>query len=204
MQKVLVVDRGAIALWMLTKFAMLFFLAALTLVIANFAFREKSALCVSEANRLNYEIASRVKQILDSPSKDERRVLALSPSLKLSSGGTRYYMKLTKLDKRDTLIFDLMEGGPELTYAQCKTATSIPLAGVTLDITGWSKGDEGRYTIIYPSDPDFTKRPRYVILIKCSTKEYPPKTHLFIFPCTHTNPDLCPQFDHSRVKNTCG
>ena len=197
-------SRGAIALWMLTKFAMLFFLAALTLVIANFAFREKGALCVSEASRMNYEIASRIKQVLDSPARDERRVLPLEPSLKLASGGTRYNIKLTKLKTRNSLIIDLAEGSPNATSSQCKSSSSLPLGNATLNTYGWKLGPEGNYTLLYPSNPNFTVKDRYLVILKCSTKTYPPQTHLFLFPCPQTNPDLCPQFNHTRVRETCG
>ncbi len=89
--------RGDTALWVLTKMAMIFFIASLAAILLVFGNLQKTGLCNQEAREISGRVASAMTQLLNSPTEDERRVLQLEPSLALGdSGRGRYVMTLTR------------------------------------------------------------------------------------------------------------
>jgi len=79
-------ERGQIELWMLTKMAMLFFLAALAMTMVNFSSNEKQALCASQAQAVARSVSGSIQQVINAPAEDERKVIPLESTLSIGSG----------------------------------------------------------------------------------------------------------------------
>src|SRR5512135_1345415 len=88
---------GDTAMWVLTKMAMLFFIAALAGILLVFGSYQQTGLCNEEARSISDRVASGLSQVINSPVEDERRVIQLEPSLALGDGNrARYTLNLTR------------------------------------------------------------------------------------------------------------
>ena len=91
--------RGDTAMWVLTKMAMLFFIAALAAILLICTSVQRTGLCDEEARAIGGRVASALTQVLNTPVEDERRVLQLEQSLAIGGGQkARYSMTLTRRD----------------------------------------------------------------------------------------------------------
>lgn len=86
-------------MWVLTKMAMIFFIASLAAILVIFGGYERVGLCNKEAMAISARVASGITQIFNTPVEDERRVIQLEPSLALGERArSRYSIALTKRD----------------------------------------------------------------------------------------------------------
>lgn len=89
--------RSGQSMWILTKMAMLFFIAALALILVLFGGIVKGGLCQSSAQSTNARIANAINQVLNSPLEDERRVIPIENSLAIGdSKSSRYSIAMAK------------------------------------------------------------------------------------------------------------
>lgn len=85
------------SLWILTKMAMIFFIAALAIILVLFGGIVKGGLCKSSADSTNARIANALNQVINSPLEDERRVIPLETSLAIGeSKSSRYKIEIAK------------------------------------------------------------------------------------------------------------
>ncbi|MFH0835601.1 MAG: hypothetical protein V1834_00370 [Candidatus Micrarchaeota archaeon] len=215
-------SRGQIALWMLTKFAMVFFIFALALLMTTFANREKAALCELEAERVAISVSSLVQQVLTSPSEDERKVYVLPSSLSIGSGDYAVYeLKITlkEVGGVDTLLVSV-----DAANAKCSAGRRIPLTEkIAENNDGVEFSAQGSVSNIVTS-PDYQitfepsigqDRSAYMILIKCRQKidifaggTLDVKQFLFVQDCRDSgfsavNPDSCLSFDSAELQDRC-
>lgn len=150
--------RGQIALWMLTKFAMIFFILALSLILVGVADRQNRAICEEQANSQAQSIASSIVNIVNAPVEDESKVVSLDAGL---GAGKESYQKYTvNLTKRvdasgvGSIIVEVNTGGG------CKGGARA----------GFDANTEVRLSTmtLTPSNP--SDRTRFLVLIKCQPK----------------------------------
>ncbi len=92
--------RGEIALFVLTKIAMLFFILALALILTSASGVFKASLCEGQAQLEAERISSILTQVINSPLEDERRVYAFEPILSIGSDDlARYEINITNFQQ---------------------------------------------------------------------------------------------------------
>ncbi|MFH1257843.1 MAG: hypothetical protein ABIG96_00865 [Candidatus Micrarchaeota archaeon] len=208
--------RGQMAMWMLTKFAMLFFIFALFSIILVFEQRERGNVCKLQAQRIADSIANRLNQIIDSPVEDEQRSYVFEPSLNVGrDDDARYGVNVTyrhyKDDNKQSLIVEVLSPG----ISDCYGVARTDFKGKDVRLHSFVRNniivDKAAYneTILplSPSDKVPLDKTVYMIAIKCGSKtSYPPDKFLFIEDCMHNDPDQCLNFDTPPVneEETCG
>ncbi len=197
--------RAQIALWMLTKFAMIFFILALALILLGYSGAEKTNLCVTRAQGLASAIRSNIANVLTAPVEDERKVIPLERVLSIGqSDYVKYGIKITNRmpggDQPNSLIIEVVptgakdcNGGGNVAYP--KEATIVFMGG----------GDKDTL----PLDPyggiAGAGRSWYLIVLKCKTKywqEGGPKEYIYLQDCPYQDPKGC--IDFTQVDKCCG
>ncbi len=208
--------RGQMAMWILTKFAMLFFIIGLFLIIFVFEQRERDLVCSSQANRIASDIAGRIRQIVDSPVEDEQRSYAFGIGIPLGgSDDSRYFANITyqrhKPSGMQKIIVDVWvpsvggcNGFATVDFVN-KSVRLFPVSNAFLSSANNVNYESSRIAL-HPSDKEESVRSRYVVAIKCSSKiSYPPDKFLFIQDCSQRDPDACISFDGTNeIVCACG
>ncbi|MFH1750789.1 MAG: hypothetical protein ABH863_03865, partial [Candidatus Micrarchaeota archaeon] len=95
-------ERGQMAMWILTKFALLFFIVSLFAIIFIFEQNARSQTCRMQSQRIADGIANRLSQILDSPVDDEQRSFPFELGLQLGQNDLgRYVVNITDRAYKD-------------------------------------------------------------------------------------------------------
>ncbi len=197
--------RGQIAMWMLTKFAMIFFIGALALILLSVADIEKEGLCNVAAERANKMITSAFIQMLNSPVEDERRVIPLESALSIGKEDlARYEVNITEYSEGDRRELRIETG---VAKADCGTGSKVPLE---LDedklVIQMADEDDAPFFTLNPSKPSRgqEKRSRFLVIIKCRDKYEGKKEYLLVQDCKQEDPAQCIQFDSEGPKQFCG
>jgi len=217
-------ERG-IELWILSKFAFIFFLFALLALMVTFSTREKSAICSETVQNIAERIAAKISQVVSSPVEDERGVIPLETSIQLASGRERYSINFTYINitKPERFIINVKKI-PESPADPCTGGASaiLPVNNTpTVNILSGRKntttveGGKLNWFPVTPSDPDH--RDRYLVVIRCGEKcsrtgnvstctagAWPPPRYLIVDACTQENPDMCLPLNSTDVGKLCG
>jgi len=195
--------RGQIALWMLTKFAMIFFIGALALILLSMSSHEQSGLCDEQAQRVENSISGSLTQVLSSPIEDERKVYPFESSLSVGRADFELYsVNITKHVSGDasTFVIDVLPKSPT-----CKAAGSI---GIDSDVVVHFSGPrrygtaEGPRLTLEPSSAK--QRSYYLVVIKCSEKKWPAGKHIYLEDCIANNPAECITLETESIAACCG
>ncbi len=210
--------RGDTALWVLTKMAMLFFIAALSAIILLVTNVQKTGLCDEEARAISGRVASSLTQILNTPVEDERRVLQLEQALAIGGGQrARYTMTLTRRDipgkafhalvvKVTSELDPACSAGVQVTYpesfdAEPKRLFFLPSASPARakkcgGSPGCIQGDNQalEQMVIKPSilneDRD-GRRSTFITLLKCTEKKIGGLSFYYVQDCTQKDSTQC-------------
>jgi hypothetical protein len=216
--------KGSIALFTLSKMAMIFFLFAIVFIISAMVLRQKDAVCEAEANGVAAQLAARVAQVVNAPAEDERRVFALEPSLKLASGYARYFVNASYITVTDPDIISfyvVQADSLKAQRSQCTGAASTPVKGYEVNLGGKKLSTKGVISKTLqasvfdnPADQD-----KFFVVIKCDEKcnkdpppgtcgpghnTWPPRRYLFISGCTNDDESSCLQLNTPAVNTVCG
>ncbi len=177
---------------MLTKFAMIFFIGALALILFSVADIEKEGLCNVAAERTNEMISSALIQMVDSPVEDERRIIPLEPALSIGNEElSRYEVNVTEYDdgERRELRIETM-----VTKANCGAGGKVPLNSGT--ILKMIDSDDAPSFTLNPSKPSTSQqqRTKFLVIIKCREKTAGKKEYLYLADCKQADPALCTGF----------
>ena len=144
--------KGQIALWMLTKFAMVFFIFALALILVSVADRQGKAICEAEAQGTASSIAGAIVNVINSPVEDESKVVSLEAAL---SAGKEVFQKYTvSLKKREQGILVQVSAGAGCTAfgsAPFDKTTDVHLA--SMELTPSKAFDRTRYLVLVKCQP---------------------------------------------------
>jgi len=202
------------ALWILTKFAMLFFIFALAGILLQMSVTQQSGACATQAADAASGITAKISQVLFSPSEDERQTYSLVGALPVGSSGVRYglnvtYRVLASSGGNAGLYITLSS----LSEVSCNAGTNIGLGEpgkytvVFVSPSGMQKADAGSVLRLTPSEGiEGLKKSRYVIILKCAQKTPDGNKYLFIQDCHQETATDCNElnFDSATVKTCCG
>ncbi|MFA4946588.1 MAG: hypothetical protein WC607_03585 [Candidatus Micrarchaeia archaeon] len=197
---------GQMAMWMLTKFAMVFFIMALAGLLLSFSEREREGLCNTQALRVANGIGGSIAQVVNSPLEDERKVYPLESVLSTGKEDYERY-EITVTHRAPDGEHSLRV---EVTAVQqgCSAAKNVPFTGYDgqtpvgfrVYLLGGAVVDHA-FTL-EPSNPD--ARSRYFVMVKCQSKEYPFTRHLFLQDCKNENPTDCLPLSEGEIDACCG
>jgi len=205
--------KGQIALWMLTKFAMIFFILALALVLLGYSGVEKKNLCVTRAQGLASAIRSSIANVLTAPVEDERKVIPLERVLSIGeSDYVKYKIKITNLQasggsqsgtsQSNQLVIEVLptgakecNGGGNVPYPQDTTLKFF--SQTTKDPKGNEVLEVDPYGGIVGAD-----RSWYLVILKCKKKYLPPEEYIYLEDCKNQDPNTCLKFE--SVEKCCG
>jgi hypothetical protein len=191
--------RGDMALWMLTKFAMLFFIILLAATLVGFEERERKGICESFSQTISDTISSRLNQVINSPSEDEKRVYSFQAALAQGQSELqRYQVNLSfYLDSDDPILsVQTLAFGEH----ECGAGSHI---GIPKDLEVYAmRGDnEERITgeATLTADPSAVEnRSYYLVFIRCAQKlkseGAPPRKFLFVQDCRESDARRCLDF----------
>lgn len=202
--------RCQIALFILTKFAMLFFIFSLAALVMVFGNRQRDNICEDEANRIARAVASSIAYVINSPVEDERKIYALEPSLAVGREDfERYVIKITH--HNSTKLFSIevapaaygaCSGGAQVKYPEGlviefysdpeKTGEQVEPGGVAR-VQTQSKASLAIHPSGHPKN--WRWRSFFLIVMKCGTKEWPKADYLFIQSCEDRDAGRCMNFD---------
>ena len=202
------------ALWILTKFAMLFFIFALAGVLLQMSVVQKSGACATQAGDAASGITAKISQVIFSPSEDERQTYSLVGALPVGSGGVRYSINISyNIFKSTGNNAGLYIGLSSLSEDACHANTNIGLGDpgkykvVFVSPSGMQKAETGTVLRLTPSEgTEGLKKSRYVIILKCAQKSPGGNKYLFIQDCHQESVTDCNElnFDSATVKTCCG
>jgi hypothetical protein len=199
---------GQIALWMLTKMAMVFFILALALVLIGLSNKEKSGLCTARADSVVQNVRSQVVGVVNAPIEDELKVIPLERVLATGSEDfQRYNLTVTwRKDRtgKQTLVFEA-----NAVSKQCSAGSSMAVSGVQVHLAPAVQKNSAFVLTSEPSKKYGETPPPslYLIVLKCAKKEWPSTKHLFVEDCWRELPSECLSFDSQSsqvIKNCCG
>ena len=190
--------RGDMALWILTKMAMLFFIFALSFFLLQVGGFHEQGVCTSQANIVTNGIASRISQVAFSPVEDERRVYSFESSISLGTGRARYEVGMLLRGEDDNKKFTI-NATPSSVQRKCTSGTSVVVGDVKIvfvpqagAIQKWEHMD---VKFFKPSARDPAEKSRYLVVIKCSSKYLDDNSQtrkfLFIQDCNEQDPHRC-------------
>jgi len=202
------------ALWILTKFAMLFFIFALAAILLQMSVVQQSSACETQAGDAASGITAKISQVIFSPSEDERQTYSLEGALPVGSSGVRYainitYRVLASANNNAGLYISL----GSLSQVSCNAGTNIGLGEpdkynvIFVSPNGMQKAEQGSTLRFTPSEgTENLKKSRYVIILKCAQKSPGGKKYLFIQDCHQEAVTDCNElnFDSATVKTCCG
>jgi hypothetical protein len=207
--------RGQMAMFILTKFAMLFFIMALFTIILIFEQNTRNLSCSQQAQIVANRIANRIAQVIDSPAEDEQRSFVFENSIVLGkSDEARYSVNITYREyasKAQKIIIDIVPKG----VSKCNTMAVVDFTNKTVSLA--SRPGQVINTInhanfkdevmqLNPSAQTQNERSTYLTIIKCGSKSYPPRQYLFLEDCVQKDPTLCLNFESAEVNrpDVCG
>ena len=198
--------RGQIALSMLTRFSMVFFILMLFAIMVSFSNRQKEGVCDIQAQAMAKQIASTFTNVINSPTEDERKVLALLPAV----SNERYWMEIENLPsstnpRAGNLRVEVKTNAQCSGGARASYDESIVIDRQTLV--------PKKTFLVFPSNT--TSRDFYLVLVKCRPKKPPLKDYLFLENCRglltqDVDPDKCLPLEvdsalsPNRVEACCG
>ncbi|MFQ5406258.1 MAG: hypothetical protein ACE5DI_03830 [Candidatus Micrarchaeia archaeon] len=211
--------KADMSMWILTKFAMIFFIFALAAIIIFFGKIQNEDVCSKQARLATLTISSRISQVVFSPVEDERRVYSFPRVIPIGEGNARYRMTIYPLgnSKTQTLSMNLSTIG---TPFACGGGSAVSVDDFT---AVYVKGD-------LPSKADFSPNPqawlftpsvqvkdsesfedseisKYLVIIKCSSKTLfgsSPRKYLFLQNCYKEYAEECWTLEKDVITNCCG
>ncbi|MBI4360562.1 hypothetical protein HY572_02190 [Candidatus Micrarchaeota archaeon] len=198
--------RAQIALWMLTKFAMVFFIILLAVIMVSFTDTEKQAICRTQANAIAQSVASTIINVINSPVEDERKVFSLEPSLSVGQKQLeRYTINISNIVSQSnpdtgSLVVNVLTVGGCSAGASASYDRSLKLADPDTLVRLWQDSRQGGQTIIELKPSDIYVRDYYLVLAKCRPKEKALPSYLFLRKCSAplgqtVDPDVdCPPY----------
>jgi hypothetical protein len=216
-------------MWVLTKMAMLFFIASLAGVLLIFGGYQQTGLCNEEARAISDRVSSGLSQVINSPVEDERRIIQLEPALSVGDGkSARYTLNITRriTDRPEfnTLLIsaysDANRGcnsGVQVTYnkrwddANDKRLFFMPAtSSPPRYYRGAFETMALRPSVLNPAVQG--PRSTFVALVKCTQKNVGRKVYVFIQDCTQQDAKLCIGFSSNKqgenapgsIESLCG
>ncbi|NYZ77902.1 hypothetical protein H0N96_00690 [Candidatus Micrarchaeota archaeon] len=199
--------RAQIALWMLTKFAMIFFILALALILLGYSGAEKTTLCVTRAQGLASAIRSNIANVLTAPVEDERKVIPLERVLSIGqSDYVKYGITITNRipggDQPNSLIIEVVPTGAK----DCNGGGNVAYPKeATLVYGGFPAGDKEKLELDPYGGIAGAERSWYLVILKCKTKywqEGGPKEYIYLDNCRDSQLIGC--IDFAQVEKCCG
>ncbi len=196
--------KGQIALWMLTKFAMIFFILALALVLLGYSGIEKKNLCVTRAQGLANAIRSSIANVLTAPVEDERKVIPLERVLSIGeSDYVKYAIKITNLvgqsDQPNSLVIEVLPTGAK----DCNGGGNVAYPKEAKIVFGGSKAADKEALEFDPyGKVEGVDRSWYLVILKCKTKYWPSEEYVYLENCKNQDPSKCINFE--SVQKCCG
>ncbi len=206
------------ALWILTKLAMLFFIFMLAALMVSLSGSFRSALCDDQARLTAQRLTNGVAGVINSPLEDERKVLPLEAVLSAGRADfERYTLNITDAPaleqdaaappgtppekvRTGEIILTLdtsagCTGGGRAAYRDFQvTLLGGPDNPVALSPPLWQTALHDSQTLTAtPSELD-EKRTNYLVVIKCTRKVFPPIKQLYIHACQTEDPIGCIDF----------
>ncbi len=189
--------KSQIALWMLTKMAMLFFIVGLALLITTFGNRQRAITCSDQADFTARALAGVINNVINSPVEDERKILALEASLSLGKTDfERYEVNVTKIVTEsagvvETGFFSILV---KPAAVGCSGGASVPFEKFSVRLIGPGKAGD---TLLF--EPSKREGSRFLVVLKCKQKTYPPENFLFIEDCRQEEGGKCIGFTSEAV-----
>ncbi|OIO28036.1 hypothetical protein COX86_02700 [Candidatus Micrarchaeota archaeon CG_4_10_14_0_2_um_filter_60_11] len=201
--------RGQIAMWMLTKFAMIFFIIALSMVLLSLSDAEKGGLCRTQAARIGEGVRGAITQVVNSPVEDERKVYSLESVLSTGKADfERYSLMFTHHaygDGKHEIRVTLSSQSTDCVYeraAPFKAYEQDENNGFRLFLQGATYNPENHSILLEPSKPG--DRSRYAVIVKCREKSYPYHQYLFLEDCRKDDPNECLSLNSGLPLACCG
>lgn len=197
--------RAQIALWMLTKFAMVFFIILLAVIMVSFTDTEKQAICRTQANAIAQSVASTIINVINSPVEDERKVFALESSLSVGQKQLeRYTINISNIVSQSnpdtgSLVVSVLTVGGCSAGASASYERSMKLVDPDTLLRLWKDSRE-KGAVIELKPSDIYVRDYYLVLAKCRPKVKGQPDYLFTRKCSAplgqiVNPDKdCPPY----------
>lgn len=195
------VMRAQIALWMLTKFAMVFFIFALALVLMGLADRQSNAICEAQAVSTAQAIANGIVGVINSPVEDESKILTLEAALGAGKESfQKYTVNLTRRVSGEKGNIHVEVSTGEGCSGGARAPFDSSASGINLRLLGASP------MVLTPSKP--FDRTRFLGLLKCQPKTMQGNSllqkQLFVKNCKDANVSKCVDFNDEQVKKCCG
>ena len=204
--------KSQIELWMLSKFAILFFILALAAFLFIVSETEKAGLCSTEAGAQSALVANSINNVLNNPVEDQQVVVKLPSAITLGSGLSAYTINMTYIKQSNA---------PSIINVQTQSTTSvgcssqksvffpntikvyfIPASGGQIP----SANTNQMSLTAYPSSQNSPTR--FIIIIKCTSKTQAGRNYLFVITCAQTDASLCYGYGiynpGSTINNLCG
>ncbi|MBI5229674.1 hypothetical protein HY991_06200 [Candidatus Micrarchaeota archaeon] len=215
--------RSQISMWMLTKFAMVFFISALALILFAFVKTESETLCSSQAETVAKSVSQGINSVLNLPAEDYRVIVPLESSLSIGrSDFVRYSVNITNLATGKIAVLGTkVSTGSFSIYVRadakgCDSGSSSPYENMVVHLIGQDRGikniggTDRTVLQLFPSHP--YQKSYYAVIIKCREKYWPPPTasvktplkHLFVIDCKKSNVEECDKLDTAYIDKCCG
>lgn len=210
--------RGQMAMWILTKFAMLFFIFMLAALMVSLSGQFRSALCDDQARLTAQRLTNGVADVINSPLEDERKVLPLEAVLSAGKADfERYTLNITDAPAAETdapgsaekvqtgeIILSLdtnagCTGGGRAPYRDFQiTLLGGPTNPVVTSPPLWQTALRKSQTLTATPSELEGKRTNFIVVLKCTRKVYPPIQQLWVQSCQAENPARCIDFQPIR------
>lgn len=198
--------KGDMSLWILTKFAMIFFIFALALIITFFGKMQQEASCGQSADLMAKAISSRISQVVYAPVEDELRVYKMPPAIELGEGRARYEMSIVRVGDFNGQYLSISlrplgmsiscGGGDSVSVAN----TNVVFVGSTGVPTMISDYSAEQTLDLHPSElENLGIKSKLLVVLKCSSKILDsstgkPRNYLFLQDCTKETSGECMVF----------
>ncbi len=177
--------KASIALWILTKFAIVFFIFALGAILTTYGFAYREKLCEEQANFIARQVLASINSVVISPAEDEIKTFKLEPTIRFTKDDFAVYdINITALPKAETaksFIVDVVAPG------RCASKLSIKFESADeskkidkvyfVDYLpgGTPPKDEISQGEVFTFKPFNVKEPasssRFLVFLKCTKKE---------------------------------
>ncbi len=204
--------KSQIELWMLSKFAILFFILALAIFLFTVSQSEKSGLCSVEAGSQAQIISNSISNVLNNPIEDQQLVVKLPSAITLGSGLSAYLVNITYTNQ---------SAGPSLIAVQAFSNTGncvsnpqtvsfssnvnvnfIDVNGDNLPLSPVKNTNINQ--MVLSANPSFVSLPNqfFLLVIKCTSKSKPTlPPYLFVITCVQTKLSLCSGYGIYNTNN---
>lgn len=211
--------RRGFALWVLTKFAMIFFIFALAALMLSLTGAQQTSACDTQAQNAVNSISAKVSQVLYSPSEDERQAYAFTSVLPLGEGGSKYLLNVSYRERpgaagATTAYLSLYLQS----FSGCSGGNSVSLgrvgeyAVVFVTPGGAKKAEAGnalkdslQFSPSATYARDGSPRSTYLVIVKCAEKRPGGKKYLFVEDCRKDTLSDCNQLAFGgAIEYCCG